>query len=69
MVKFAGEPYEFNFSKFARCCHEKEKPSEDFNIVRIASIALPPHDPLQYYLLDYESKTYMHEREEINDVF
>ena len=29
-TKFAGEPYEFNFSKFAKNHHEKDLPNEDF---------------------------------------
>src|SRR5664279_4273779 len=68
-VKFEGETYEFNFSKFARQCHDKELPNEDNIIERIASIAIPPDDPLQHYLLDHENEMFMQEREEIENIF
>ena len=33
-VQFAGEPYEFNFSKFSRHRYDKELPNEDLIIER-----------------------------------
>lgn len=45
-VKFNDESYEFNFSKIARQHHDKELPNEDFNIERLAVIAVAPNDPL-----------------------
>ena len=61
-VQFAGEPYEFNFSKFARHHYDKELPNEDLNIERIASIPVPPNDPLQQYMEDHENDMFMQER-------
>ena len=42
----------FNFAKFHRQPHDKELPSKDENI-GLASIAVPPSDPLEQYLLDH----------------
>ena len=39
-----------NFSKFHRQPHDKELPSKD-EIIGLASIAVPPTDPLEQYLL------------------
>ena len=43
--------HEFNFSKFSRQHREEELPSKD-EIIGLASIAVPPSDPLEQYLLD-----------------
>ena len=42
LTKFAGDSYEFNFSKFAKTPYETELPNEDFRVERLASIALAP---------------------------
>ena len=47
-VSFDDESHEFNFFKFSRKPHKKELPSKD----GLASIAVPPTDPLEQYLLD-----------------
>ena len=60
-VSFGGESHEFNFSKFSRKHHKKELPSKD-EIIGLASIAVPPIDPLEQYLLDHENDFHMHER-------
>ena len=39
---------EFNFAKFRRQPHDKELPSKD-EIIGLASIAMPPTDPLEQY--------------------
>ena len=59
--------HEFNFAKFHREPRDKESPSKD-EIIGLASIAVPPTDPLQY-LLDHEINMFMKEREEIDEVF
>ena len=38
--------HEFNFAKFHRQPHDKELPSKD-DIIGLASIAVPPSDPLE----------------------
>ena len=43
--------HDFNFSKFHRQPHDKELPSKD-EIIGLASIAVPPTDPLEQYLLE-----------------
>ena len=50
-VSFGDESREFNFSKFSRQPHKKELPSKD-EIIVLASIFVPPTDPLEQYLLD-----------------
>ena len=60
--------HEFNFSKFSRQYREEELPSKD-EIIGLASIALPPSDPLEQYLLDHENDMFMNERREIDEVF
>ena len=49
--------HEFNFSKF-RKHREEELPSKD-EIIGLASIAVPPNDPLEQYLLDHENDMFM----------
>ena len=60
--------HDFNFSKFSRQPHDKELPSKD-EIIGLASIATPPNDPLEQYLLDHENDMFMNERREIDEVF
>ena len=60
--------HEFNFSKFHRQHREEELPSKD-EIIGLASIAMPPSDPLEQYLLDHENDMFMNERREIDEVF
>ena len=58
----------FNFSKFRRQPHDKELPSKD-EIIGLASIVVPPNDPLEQYLLDHENDMFMNERRERDEVF
>ncbi|KAI4985896.1 hypothetical protein ZWY2020_018526 [Hordeum vulgare] len=66
-VGFEGVSHEFNFSKFSRQPHEKEFPSRDETIA-LASIDVPPTDPLEQYLLAHENDMHMDERDEIDRV-
>ena len=43
-------------------------PSKD-EIIGLASIVVPPNDPLEKYLLDHENDMFMNERREIDEVF
>ena len=38
-------------------------------IIGLASIVVPPNDPLEQYLLDHENNMFMKERKEIDEVF
>ena len=67
-VSFGDESHEFKFSKFSRKLHEKELPSKD-ELIGLASIVVPPTDPLEQYLLDHENDLHMHERNEIDKIF
>ena len=60
--------HDFNFSKFCRQPHDIEFPSKD-EIIGLASIAVPPNDPLYQYLLDHQNDMFMNERREIDEVF
>ena len=60
--------HEFNFSKFSRQHREEELPSKD-EIIGLASIVVPPSDPLEQYLLDHENDMFMNERRKIDEVF
>ena len=60
--------HEFNFSKFRRQHREEELPSK-YEITGLASIVVPPSDPLEQYLLDHENDMFMNERREIDEVF
>ena len=60
--------HDFNFSKFRRKPHNKELPSKD-EIICLASIVVPPNDPLEQYLLDHENDMFMNERRELDEVF
>ena len=42
-TNFAGESYEFNFSKFAKVSYETELHNENFKITQLASVALAPN--------------------------
>ena len=57
-VKFGDESHEFNFSKFSKQHHDKDLPNEDV-IIGLASITVPPTDPLEQYLLDHENDMHM----------
>ena len=59
--------HEFNFAKFRRQPHDKELPSKD-EIIVLASIVVPPSDPLEQYLLDHENDLHMRERNEIDRI-
>ena len=60
--------HDFNFAKFRRQPHDKELPSKD-EIIGLASIAVPPNDPLEQYLLDHENDMFMNERKELYEIF
>ena len=60
--------HEFNFSKFGKQHREEELPSKD-EIIGLASIPVPPSDPLEHYLLHHETEMFMNERREIDEVF
>ena len=45
--------------------HDKELPSKD-EIIGLASIAMPPSDPLEQYLLDHENGMFMNERRDVS---
>jgi len=60
--------HEFHFAKFHREPRDKELPSKN-EIIGLASIAVPPTDPLEQYLLDHENDVFMNERREIDEVF
>ena len=60
--------HEFNFSKFRRQPCDEEFPSKDA-IIGLASIAVPPNDPLEQYLLDHENDMFMNERRKIDEEF
>src|SRR3990170_4105411 len=60
--------HDFNFSKFRRQPHDKELPSKD-EIIGLASIVVPPTNPLEQYLLDHENDMFMNERKELDEIF
>ena len=60
--------HDLNFSKFRRQPHDKELPSKD-GIIGLASIVVPPIDPLKQYLLDHGNDLHMRERNEIDIIF
>ena len=68
-VRFGDEYYEFNFNKIARQRHDKELPNEDLAIERIASISIPPNDPLRQFMEEHENDMYMQEKNELEDIF
>ena len=64
-ISFGYVFHEFNFSKFHRQPHDKELPIK-YEIIGLASIVLPPTDPLEQYLLDHENDIHMNQ---INEIF
>ena len=68
-VEFNGEPYEFNFSKFSKQTRGTDLPCNDKIIEEIASIAIPPNDPLQQFMENHENDMHMQERNELDDIF
>ncbi|KAK1615834.1 hypothetical protein QYE76_021351 [Lolium multiflorum] len=69
VTKFAGESYEFNFSKFAKTPYKADLPNDDFRIEQCASIALAPSNPLQQHLENSESEAFREERDELDEIF
>ena len=63
-VSFGDVSHDFNFSKFCRQPRDKELPSKD-EIIGLASIVVPPIDPLEQYLLDHENDMFMNENKGI----
>ena len=49
-IGLEGMSHEFNFAKFRRQPRDRESPSKD-EISGLASMAMPPTDPLEQYLL------------------
>src|SRR6187399_3145496 len=60
--------HDFNFAKFRRQPLEKAPPSKD-EIIGLASIAVPPNDPLEQYILDHENDMHMNERRDKDEIF
>ena len=58
--------HEFNFSKFSKQPRNEELPSKD-EIIGLASIAVPPSDPLEQYLLDHENDMFMNGRRGLDE--
>ncbi|KAK1697336.1 hypothetical protein QYE76_014033 [Lolium multiflorum] len=69
VTKFAGETYEFNFSKFSKTPYKADLPNEDFRVEQCASIALAPSNPLQQHLENSESEVFREERDELDEIF
>ncbi|KAK1616212.1 hypothetical protein QYE76_021729, partial [Lolium multiflorum] len=69
LTRFAGEPYEFNFSKFTKTPYKADLPSNDFKMEQCASIVLVPNNPLQQHLEDSESEAFRKERDELEEIF
>ncbi|KAK1683298.1 hypothetical protein QYE76_044146 [Lolium multiflorum] len=69
VTKFAGESYEFNFSKFAKTPYKADLPNNDFRVEQCASIALAPNNPLQQHLENSESEVFREERNELDEIF
>ena len=67
-VRFGDVSHEFNFSKFGGQPHEKKLPSKD-EIIGLASISVPPTDPLEQYLFYHENDMHFRERNEIDKIF
>ena len=60
--------HEFKFAKFHRQPHDKELPSKD-EIIGLASIVVPPNDPLEQYFLYHENDMFMNGRRKIDEIF
>ncbi|KAK1628713.1 hypothetical protein QYE76_003028 [Lolium multiflorum] len=69
LTKFAGESYEFNFSKFTKTPYKIDSPNNDFKVEQCASIALAPNNPLQQHLENSESEVFREERDELDEIF
>ncbi|KAK1616540.1 hypothetical protein QYE76_022057 [Lolium multiflorum] len=69
LTKFAGESYEFNFSKFTKIPYKADLPSDDFKMEQCASIVLVPNNPLQQHLENSESEIFKKERDELEEIF
>ncbi|KAK1612258.1 hypothetical protein QYE76_035931 [Lolium multiflorum] len=69
LTKFAGESYEFNFSKFTKTPYKIDSPNSDFKVEQCASIALAPSNPLQQHLENSESEVFREERDELDEIF
>ncbi|KAK1606640.1 hypothetical protein QYE76_030313 [Lolium multiflorum] len=69
LTKFAGESYEFNFSKFTKTPYKADLPSNDIKMEQCASIVLVPNNPLQQHLEDSESENFRKERDELEEIF
>ncbi|KAK1669117.1 hypothetical protein QYE76_057276 [Lolium multiflorum] len=69
LTRFAGEPYEFNFSKFTKTPYKADLPSNDFKMEQCASIVLVPNNPLQQHLENSESEAFRKERDELEEIF
>ncbi|KAK1613699.1 hypothetical protein QYE76_019216, partial [Lolium multiflorum] len=69
LTKFAGESYEFHFSKFAKTPYKADSPNNDFRVEQCASIALAPNNPLQLHLENSESEVFREERNELDEIF
>ncbi|KAK1631121.1 hypothetical protein QYE76_005436 [Lolium multiflorum] len=69
LTKFAGESYEFNFSKFTKTPYKADLPSNDIKMEQCASIVLVPNNPLQQHLEDSESEIFRKERDELEEIF
>ncbi|KAK1694977.1 hypothetical protein QYE76_011674 [Lolium multiflorum] len=69
LTKFAGESYEFNFSKFTKTPYKADLPSNDFKMEQCASIVLVPNNPLQQHLENSESEVFRKERDELEEIF
>ncbi|KAK1651064.1 hypothetical protein QYE76_068869 [Lolium multiflorum] len=69
LTRFAGEPYEFNFSKFTKTPYKVDLPSNDFKMEQCASIVLVPNNPLQQHLENSESEAFRKERDELEEIF
>ncbi|KAK1617808.1 hypothetical protein QYE76_023325 [Lolium multiflorum] len=69
LTRFAGEPYEFNFSKFTKTPYKADLPSNDFKMEQCASIVLVPNNHLQQHLENSESEAFRKERDELEEIF
>ena len=67
-VSFVNVSHDFNFSKFSRRPRDKALSSKG-EIIGLASIVVPPTDPLEQYLLDHENDMHLRERNEIDKKF
>ena len=67
-VGLGDTSHDFNFAEFRRQPLEKAPPSKD-EIIGLASIAVPPNDPLEQYLQDHENDMHMNETNEIDKIF